>query len=92
MGILGGQDLLLLILLGILLFGRKLPETARSLGKTATEFRKGLKGLDDEVREPVSQRAAIDPEPVRAPQRVSPPVQKPTFDDAPAQPSLPPRV
>ena len=93
MGILGGQDLLLLILLGILLFGRKLPETARSLGKTATEFRKGLRGLDDEVREPVSQRAAIDPEPVRAPQRVAPPaVQKPAFDDAPAQPTLPPRV
>jgi sec-independent protein translocase protein TatA len=89
---LGGQEILLLVVLGVLLFGRKLPEVGRSLGKTATEFRKGLKGLEDEVNEPMNPRAAIEPEAVRPPQRVTPPSQKPTFDDAPAQPGVPPKV
>ena len=92
MGFLGTQEILLLVVLGILLFGRKLPEVGRSLGKTVTEFRKGIKGLEDEVHEPATARAAIEPEPVRVPQRVTPATQKPTFDDAPAQPSLPPKV
>jgi sec-independent protein translocase protein TatA len=92
MGFLGSQEILLLVVLGILLFGRKLPEVGRSLGKTVTEFRKGVKGLEDEVHEPTSARAAIEPEPVRAPQRVTPPTQKPVFDDAPVQPSVPPKV
>ena len=41
---LGGQEMLLLLVLGILLFGRKLPEIGRSLGKTMVEFKKGMRG------------------------------------------------
>ncbi len=63
-----------------------------ALGKTAVEFRKGLKGLEDEVSESSAPRAALDPEPVKAPQRVTPSTPKPTFDDAPAAPSVPPKV
>lgn len=58
---LGGQELLLLVVLGVLLFGRKLPEMGRSLGKTAVEFRKGLKGLEDEVNEPHKPEVMIQP-------------------------------
>ena len=89
---LGGQEILLLVVLGVLLFGRKLPEVGRSLGKTVVEFKKGVKGLEDEVSETSSPRAAIEPEPVKAPQRVTPATAKPTFDDAPATPSVPPKV
>jgi sec-independent protein translocase protein TatA len=92
MSLLSPEHILLVLVVGILLFGRKLPEVGRSLGKTVTEFRKGVKGLEDEVSEPSSPRAAIEPEPVKAPQRVTPPSQKPTFDDAPAQPTVPPKV
>jgi len=46
---LGGMELVVLIVLGVLLFGRKLPEVGRSLGKGIVEFKKGLKGLEDEV-------------------------------------------
>ncbi len=88
---LGGQEILLLVVLGVLLFGRKLPEVGRSLGKTVVEFKKGVKGLEDEVSETSSPRAAIEPEAVKAPQRVTPATAKPTFDDAPA-PSVPPKV
>jgi sec-independent protein translocase protein TatA len=90
---LGGQEILLLVVLGVLLFGRKLPEVGRSLGKTVVEFKKGVKGLEEEVGEPGgSPRAAIEPEPVKAPTRVTPATPKPTFDDAPAAPTVPPKV
>src|SRR5262249_13490438 len=35
--------------IGILLFGKRLPEVGRSLAKGIVEFRKGLKGLEDDV-------------------------------------------
>jgi sec-independent protein translocase protein TatA len=89
---LGGQEILLLVVLGVLLFGRKLPEVGRSLGKTMVEFKKGMRGVEDEISESSSPRAAIEPEAVKAPQRVTPATAKPTFDDAPAAPSVPPKV
>ena len=90
---LGGQEILLLLVLGVLLFGRKLPDIGRSLGKTMVEFKKGMKGIEDEVSESAQPRAAIEPEPAKPPQRVTPSTPKPTFDDAPAAPtSVPPKV
>lgn len=89
---LGGQEILLLLVLGVLLFGRKLPDIGRSLGKTVVEVKKGLKGIEDEVSEPSgTPRAAIEPEPIKAPTRVTP-SSAPKFDDAPAPASAPPRV
>ena len=42
MGLPGGTELILIIFVIILLFGaRKLPELARSLGKSLNEFKKG---------------------------------------------------
>lgn len=35
--------------LGLLIFGKRLPEVGRSLGKGIVEFKKGLKGIDDEI-------------------------------------------
>lgn len=88
---LGGQEILLLLVLGVLLFGRKLPDIGRSFGKTIVEFKKGVNGIEDQVNEPSSPRASIEPEPVKAPQRVTP-SNKPTFDDAPAPSNAPPKV
>lgn len=88
---LGGQEILLLLVLGVLLFGRKLPDIGRSLGKTMVEFKKGMKGIEDEVSEPSAPRAAIEPEPVKAPTRVTP-SSAPKFDDAPSPSSAPPKV
>jgi sec-independent protein translocase protein TatA len=89
---LGGQEILLLLVLGVLLFGRKLPDIGRSLGKTMVEFKKGVKGIEDEVSEPNTARAAIEPEAVKAPTRVTPSSPKPTFDDVPAASNVPPKV
>ncbi len=48
-GTFGWQELLILAILGILLFGKRLPEVGRSLGKGIVEFKKGLQGIEDEV-------------------------------------------
>lgn len=87
----GGPEILLLLVLGVLLFGRKLPDIGRSFGKTIVEFKKGVKGIEDEVNEPTQPRGAIEPEPVKAPQRVTP-SSAPKFDDAPAPTNAPPKV
>lgn len=35
--------------LGLLFFGKRLPEVGRSLGRGIVEFKKGLKGVEDEI-------------------------------------------
>ena len=37
--------------LGLLIFGKRLPEVGRSLGKGIVEFKKGLKGIEDDVEQ-----------------------------------------
>jgi len=47
----GMSELLVILLIALLLFGaNRLPEIARSLGKTFREFKKGIKEIDDEVK------------------------------------------
>ena len=46
---LGTTELLVLAVLGLLLFGRRLPEVGKNLGKGIVEFKKGLKSVEDEV-------------------------------------------
>ena len=47
---LGGAEIAVLLVLGLLLFGSKLPGLARSLGKGVVEFRKEFHGLSEELR------------------------------------------
>jgi sec-independent protein translocase protein TatA len=87
---LGMQEMLVLLVIGVLLFGRKLPDIGRSLGKTIVEFKKGFNGLEEEIATGSSSTPkSIEPEPVRPPQRVTP--SAPVFSDAPAT-NLPPKV
>jgi sec-independent protein translocase protein TatA len=47
----GAGEIILILAVLLLLFGaKKLPDLARSLGKSAREFKKGLSGDDDEDR------------------------------------------
>jgi sec-independent protein translocase protein TatA len=86
---LGVPEMIVLLLLGVLLFGRKLPDIGRSLGRTVMEVKKGFSGIEDELTTSPSNRV-VEPEPVKPPQRVTP-SGAPKFDDAPAS-NLPPRV
>ncbi|MDX2133011.1 MAG: twin-arginine translocase TatA/TatE family subunit [Planctomycetota bacterium] len=59
-------ELLIILAIALLLFGRKLPDVGRSLGKGIIEFKKGLKGVTDEIDE--ASRADVErPNPYRAP-------------------------
>lgn len=48
--------LIILLVLGLLFFGRRLPEVGRSLGRSIVEFKKGLKGVDDDIDEEVNRQ------------------------------------
>ena len=45
----GGWEWMALLLLGLLIFGRRLPEVGRSLGRGIVEFKRGIKGIEDDV-------------------------------------------
>ena len=61
MGI-GQGELLIIIAVVLLLFGgRKIPELMRGLGKGMHEFKKGLRGDDDEVNRPAEQKKIDSP-------------------------------
>ncbi|MBK9383409.1 MAG: twin-arginine translocase TatA/TatE family subunit [Planctomycetes bacterium] len=47
-GMPGHWELLIILFVGLLLFGHRVPGAARSLGRGIVEFRKGLKGEDDD--------------------------------------------
>lgn len=90
---LGPQEMIVIAIIGILLFGRKLPEVGRYLGKGIVEFKKGMKGLEDDVDGSYNAShqtsAPPAPEAPRPPQRIT--AAAPKFDD-PANPTAPPRV
>jgi sec-independent protein translocase protein TatA len=49
---LGAAEVLVLLLVGLLLFGNQLPRLARSLGKTVVEFRREVKDFSDDLGSP----------------------------------------
>jgi sec-independent protein translocase protein TatA len=52
----GPSQIIILLLLGVLLFGNRLPEVGRTLAKTLREFRNTWRGLEDEVLGTMTQR------------------------------------
>ena len=45
----GWGELVIIGIVAVLIFGRRLPDVGRSLGQGLVEFKKGLKGVKDEV-------------------------------------------
>ena len=48
----GGWQLIIVVLVILMLFGHRLPEMMRSLGRSVTEFKKGINDPDDEGGDP----------------------------------------
>jgi len=87
----GVPEMIILGIIGVLLFGKRLPEVGRSLGKGIMEFKKGVSGVQDEIDRASSGQsssrssysAADDREEATAPRFEPPPEEKP----AQAQPA-----
>jgi len=56
----GPIEIIVILVLGVLLFGRRLPEVGRSLGKSIVEFKRGIKDINDDVESASDEPAAHD--------------------------------
>ena len=54
-GLPGHGEWIILPILGLLIFGRRLPEVGRSIGRSIVEFKRGIKGIEDEVEDESSK-------------------------------------
>jgi sec-independent protein translocase protein TatA len=52
-----GPELIIVAGIALLIFGNRLPGVMRSLGKSVTEFKKGVSGIEDEI-----EQAAVTPD------------------------------
>lgn len=61
-GPLGGQELIVILLIVLVLFGaKKLPELARGLGQSMNEFRKAREDFDREITRPQADLKVEEP-------------------------------
>ena len=79
----GPMEMVIILGIGVLLFGKRLPEVGRSLGKGIMEFKKGVQGIEDEIdtatstaRSTSSQATSEDYEEATAP-KFEPPTSEP---------------
>jgi sec-independent protein translocase protein TatA len=82
---LGGPEVLLILLVALLLFGsQRLPDLARSLGKSIREFKKATSGLEEELKRAMEAPPPSPRQPVAPPAPAGPP------SDAPRAPASEP--
>ncbi|MEX0718116.1 MAG: twin-arginine translocase TatA/TatE family subunit [Planctomycetaceae bacterium] len=85
----GMGEMLIVGVIALLLFGKRLPEVARSLGKGIVEFKKGVSGIETEVDRAVystSSSSASRPAPHDDRDQVSAPkFEPPTSEPADAE-------
>lgn len=80
-------EMIIILVIAILLFGEKLPQVARSVGKTVMEFQKNLRGLEREFRLSMEEASrpsqqprkvdTLDQEEATAPKFEPPPAAEP---------------
>jgi sec-independent protein translocase protein TatA len=49
----GATELMIVAFVSLLIFGNRLPSVMRSLGRSVTEFKKGVAGVEDDIEQAV---------------------------------------
>ena len=57
LGFPGGAEWIVILIIALLIFGPRLPQVMRSLGKGIVEFKKGVRGVEDDLRDEVDKTA-----------------------------------
>lgn len=52
----GGIEWIIILIVALLIFGKRLPEVMKSIGRGIVEFKKGVKGVEDEVENAVEKK------------------------------------
>ncbi len=93
LGMPGPAELLIILAIGLLIFGRRLPEVGRSLGKSIVEFKRGVRDIQNEIEEESSKPEPAAKEPAQIHAREGVEAQGSKIVDAPveapAQPETP---
>ena len=82
----GPTEMMIILVIGVLLFGKRLPEVGRSLGKGIVEFKKGVRGIEDEIESSTNSTSAsmpgneVDHDDATAP-KFEPPTSEPTGEE-----------
>ncbi|HKI20996.1 MAG: twin-arginine translocase TatA/TatE family subunit [Isosphaeraceae bacterium] len=58
---LGTTELLIIAFVSLLIFGNRLPSVMRSLGKSVTEFKKGISGIEEDIDQAVTSEKKTTP-------------------------------
>ncbi len=56
-GLPGHGEWIILLVLGLLIFGRRMPDVARSIGRSIVEFKRGIRAVDDDIEQESSKPA-----------------------------------
>ncbi len=54
-GMPGGIEWIVILIVALLIFGKRLPEVMKSMGRGIVEFKKGVKGVEDDVEEAIDK-------------------------------------
>jgi sec-independent protein translocase protein TatA len=57
----GPVEIIVILVIALLLFGKRLPEVGRSLGRGIIEFKKGIKGIEEDIEEQSSRPTHLPP-------------------------------
>ncbi len=55
-GMPGGIEWIIILIVALLIFGKRLPEVMKSMGRGIVEFKKGVKGVEDDVEDAVEKK------------------------------------
>ena len=55
----GHWEWIVILVIAVLIFGRRLPDIARSVGKSITEFKKGIKESENEIHKAMDESDQI---------------------------------